>query len=164
MVDVPRHRRSWALPLAFLLLLALPVYALSVVIAVRSGLFRFGGPPLSDNQVKALWALVGSGLAASAAVVGGLFTKAHNDRTLALSAQEARRLNLDTAIASLDLLRYDGGYSPPGGDRWRAHDADPSRTPHDCDARSIGRVAGRRRGSVDDVLDHRASAAPRSGR
>lgn len=108
---------------AFFVLLILPLYAIAVSISIRSGLFRFDGKPLSNDQLKSAWTFLAAGLAASATVLGALLTKSHNDRTFALQrANEERqqilnietneRLSMDSVISGLNLICHEGKYSP----------------------------------------------------
>jgi hypothetical protein len=105
------------------LLLVLPLYAIAVVISIRSELFRFKGAPFSNSQLKAAWTFLAAGLAATATVLGALLTKSHNDRTLALQSETERRqrlfetetnerLSMDSVINGLELMCRNGEYSP----------------------------------------------------
>ena len=105
--------RGWAVWLSFLIFLVLPLYLLSAVMAIRSGLVTFDGTPPAGDQAKALWAFIGSGLAASGTVLAALLTKSHNDRTYALAARDSARMSLDTAVVGLNLIRHENHYSPP---------------------------------------------------
>ncbi len=108
--------------IAFFLFLILPLYTIAGIVCFRSGLFRFNGT-LSDTQLKSVWTFLGAGLAAAATVLGGLLTKSHNDRTLALQYETQKqqeiqeseaneRLKMDTVISGLKLICNNGTYSP----------------------------------------------------
>jgi hypothetical protein len=96
-----------ALPWVLLSVLVLiPLYAISAAVAIRSGLFNLDNKEISGEEYKALWALVGSGLATAATVIGLLITRTNNQRT-------SKQLELDTAIKGLGLIVMDNGeYAP----------------------------------------------------
>lgn len=114
----------WVTRVACALLALLVVVALLLMgfLVVRSKVFT-GGPP-DDAFYKALWTFIASALATSATLVGLLFGKAQNDRTLAFQRDvEARnnvakdaaesRQTLDTVVDCLELLTVsDGTYAP----------------------------------------------------
>jgi hypothetical protein len=95
-----------------LFLIVVPLYAIAVALVVRSGLFAPNRTALSAEDVRALWAFIGSGVAASVTLVGLLFTRLHNERTLALQREAENRLTLDTVVKSLDLVGADDKYGP----------------------------------------------------
>jgi hypothetical protein len=97
---------------------------MSIAFAVRTGVFDLTDKTISDEELKALWAFIATGLGTAATIIGLLFTKSHNARTLALQAEAEKRksilesesearLRLDTVVKGLDLLTAtDGGYAP----------------------------------------------------
>jgi hypothetical protein len=97
---------------AVLVLIALPLYAIAVALVIRSHVFAFGRGPLSSEDVRALWALVASGITASLTFTGLLFTRSHNRRTLALQIEAERRLVLETVVKGLDLVAPTEEYAP----------------------------------------------------
>ncbi len=126
-------RTQWILGVAFLVLLVLPLYALTAVVVARSGILRLSGGDLTDEQFKSMWTFIASGLATCATVLAAILTKSHNDRSLALQAdaeahkqladlqkheidvqkqaledEAADRLKLETVIAGLKLMSSDG--------------------------------------------------------
>ena len=74
--------------LSVFLFVLLPVYAISAVLIIRSGIFDLNKGAVGDEEFKALWTFIASGLATAATVIGLLFTKSHNDRTLTTGAKE----------------------------------------------------------------------------
>ncbi len=86
---------------------------MSAALAIRSGVLTFDGKPLDADQAKALWAFIGAAIAASATVFAALVTRSHHERTEVLATQAERRLKLDTAVASLQVIRHEEGYGPP---------------------------------------------------
>lgn len=78
----------------------------SAILAIRTALFDFGSP-LSSADVNAVWAFVGSGLAAVVAVAGALFTSSYNERTLRLAQEAETRERHQAAAAFLTLLGGD---------------------------------------------------------
>jgi hypothetical protein len=110
----------WLVLLCFLLI---PIYGMSVVAVLRSGLFDLSAGHMNDEQFKAVWAFIASGLGTAVTIIGLLFTKSHNERTLALKAEADKRkglleeetssrLTLDTAVKGLELLvNADGTYA-----------------------------------------------------
>ena len=110
---------------AVLILIALPLYAIAAALVIRSQVFDFGHTSLSTGDVQALWAFVASGVTASLTLVGLLFTRSHNRRTLALqieneknrsaaAKQAERRLVLETVVKGLDLVAPTEAYAPSG--------------------------------------------------
>lgn len=97
---------------AILILIVLPLYAIAASLVIRSHVFAFGGGPLSKEDVQALWAFVASGITASLTLVGLLFTRSHNRRTLALQIEAERRLVLETVVKGLDLVAPTDEYAP----------------------------------------------------
>ncbi|WP_109508602.1 hypothetical protein [Nocardioides speluncae] len=99
------HRlgRSW-LTLAFVCLVVVPLYALVLVVVVRSDLWQLGGGPFNDEQFKALLLFLGAALGTVATVVGFLLTKASSERSLA-------QQQLDSAVQALSLIKQDDGYA-----------------------------------------------------
>lgn len=105
-----------------LLLVVIPLYAITVTLVLRSHIFD-PKVAISSGDARALWALIGSGLAASVTLVGLLFTRSHNERTLALQAEAERtrvaaskeaesRLALETVVKGLDLIAVAEKYAP----------------------------------------------------
>jgi hypothetical protein len=88
----------------FFLLIVLPLYAIAVVLFVRSGLFKLNGGSFSNDQLKDVWTFLAAGLAASATILGALLTKSYNDRNLAAQ-------NLNTVVSALGLISKNGQYS-----------------------------------------------------
>jgi hypothetical protein len=108
---------------AVLIFIALPLYAIAAALVIRSQVFAFGRGSLSAGDVQAVWAFVASGVTASLTLVGLLFTRSHNQRTLALQAESEknraaaaveaeRRLVLETVVKGLDLVAPTGEYAP----------------------------------------------------
>lgn len=94
---------SW-LPLAFVVLVVAPLYALVLVVVVRSDLWDLRGGPFNDEQFKALLLFLGAALGTTATVVGFLLTKASGERSLA-------QQQLDSAVQALSLIKQDNGYA-----------------------------------------------------
>lgn len=127
-------RTALILWLVFFLLLVLPLYAISVSFAIRSGLFNLRGRSISSDEYKALWAFIAAGLGTSATIVGLIFTRAHNQRT-------ADQLALDTAVKTLELLTIGEKKCVPSKNRWCASSACSPRASHHCNedtCRSVG--------------------------
>jgi hypothetical protein len=95
-----------------LTLIVLPFYAIAIALVIRSKVFAFGRASLSTGDVQALWAFVASGMTASLTLVGLLFTRSHNRRTLALQIEAERRLVLETVVKGLDLVAPTEAYAP----------------------------------------------------
>jgi hypothetical protein len=95
-----------------LIVIVLPLFAIAVVLVVRSHVFVPNEKGLSSADVRALWAFIGSGVGAAVTLVGLLFTRSHNERTLALQKEAETRLALDTVVKSLDLVATSGTYAP----------------------------------------------------
>jgi hypothetical protein len=98
------------------------VLAVAAATAIRSGLFSLR-TPIDDEQVKALWAFIGAGIAAVATLLASLLTFSHNRKTLALQREsEARKQNLEqeaairatleTVISGLGLVTTGNTYAP----------------------------------------------------
>jgi len=115
-------KKQWIPALAFLVLLVLPLYALTVVVVVRSDILSSNGS-FTDEQFKAMWTFIASGLATCATVLAAILTKSHNDRSLALQAEAdsrrelldmetSRRLGLETTLGGLKVMSPDGKPSP----------------------------------------------------
>jgi hypothetical protein len=115
--DVPLWKivRRWA----FVVLFVAPIYALIVVLLLRSGFFKFSAP-INDNQYKVLWTFVATALGTAATVIGLLLTQSHNRRTLAFQrdvenrkllaeAEAERRQKLDTVVKGLELVSSSEG-------------------------------------------------------
>jgi hypothetical protein len=84
----------------------LPLYAVSVAFAIRSGLFDLQNRSIGADEYKAIWTFIASGFATAITIVGLLFTRSHNERT-------SHQLALDTVVKGLDLLvGSDGKYAP----------------------------------------------------
>lgn len=94
---------SW-LSLAFICLVVVPLYALVLVVVIRSDLWHLRGGPFNDEQFKALLLFLGAALGTTATVVGFLLTKASGERSLA-------QQQLDSAVQALSLIKQDGGYA-----------------------------------------------------
>ncbi|SNX62311.1 hypothetical protein SAMN06272735_4082 [Streptomyces sp. TLI_55] len=91
--------------IAVALLVVAPLYLLAVTVAIRSNLFDFDKGALDAKDTKALWAFIGSGIAAAVTLTGLLVTANHN-------RQAERRLGLDTAVKGIALThREDGSYA-----------------------------------------------------
>ncbi|MEU1814953.1 hypothetical protein ABZ543_07125 [Streptomyces roseifaciens] len=89
-----------------LLFVIIPLYVLAVIVAWRSGLFDFTAGTLKGADTAPLWTCIGSGIAATAALVGVLVT-ANSNR------QSERRLGLDTAVKGIALTHLSNGdYAP----------------------------------------------------
>jgi hypothetical protein len=106
-----------------LLLIVLPLYAIAAALVLRSHVFAPNQQVLSTEDVRALWAFIASGIGASITLVGLLFTRSHNERTLALQAEAEKnrlaaaeeaemRLTLDTVVKGLDLVATSETYAP----------------------------------------------------
>jgi hypothetical protein len=133
-VDIQKLKRSapW---FAVFLFLFLPMYAITAAVVVRSGVFSFNGKALNADQYKTFWAFIGAALGSTATILGLLFTRSHNQRTLAfqedienrklvaqsevnernavLQGDAEARLNLDTVVKGLELIvNSDGQYAP----------------------------------------------------
>jgi hypothetical protein len=111
-------RVAWGM---FAVFLVVPLYALAVIVLLKSGLLRSDG--LNDEQYKAMWTFIASGLAATATVLAALLTKSQNDRAAAyLAESDARktsleteglaRQRLETVVSSLGLMSNNGAYAP----------------------------------------------------
>jgi hypothetical protein len=121
--------------IALFLFLLVPLYAVSIAFGIRTGIFDLRDRTIGDEEFKALWAFIASGLATAATIIGLLLTRSHNNRTLALQQdienqkliaqkeadernallqkEASARLTLDTVVKSLDLLvMNDGKYAP----------------------------------------------------
>jgi hypothetical protein len=127
---VTERRAGWdrakaALPwLALAVLLVIPLYALAISFAIRSGIFKLNDKSISNEEFRALWAFIAAGVGTAATIIGFLLTKSHNDRTLAFQEDlEARklasqkesdaRLTLETVVRGLELMVVsDGTYAP----------------------------------------------------
>jgi hypothetical protein len=96
---------SWGI----LIVVVFSLFAIALALVLRSHVFVPNGKNLSTEDVQALWAFIGSGVAAAVALVGVLFTRSHNERTLALQKEAETRLALDTVVKSLDLVAVSGG-------------------------------------------------------
>ena len=94
-----------------LVIIVLPLYAITVALLLRSHVFTFNRV-LSAEESRALWAFIGSGIGASVTLIGLLFTRSHNERTLALQTEAEVRLALDTVVKSLDLVAVGETYAP----------------------------------------------------
>jgi hypothetical protein len=118
-------RTKAALPwLALVLLLLVPLYALAISFAIRSGVFNLSDRSISNEEFKALWAFIAAGVGTAATIIGFLLTKSHNERTLAfqrdledrklVSQKESdARLTLETVVRGLELMVVsDGSYAP----------------------------------------------------
>jgi hypothetical protein len=118
-----RRLKAIAPWLAVSLFLLLPVYAISAALIIRSSIFDLNKGAIGNEEFKALWTFIASGLATAATVIGLLFTKSHNDRTLTfqmeseerkahLEKEDASRLRLDTVVRGLELVGSGKDYSP----------------------------------------------------
>jgi hypothetical protein len=89
-----------------LLLLLLPIYVISAVFAIRSGLFDLRDRTISDSEIQAVWTLVASGIATAVTLIGLLLTRSHNQRML-------ERTAMDTVVKGLELIvGHEGKYAP----------------------------------------------------
>jgi hypothetical protein len=95
-----------------LIVIVLPLFAITIALVLRSHVFALNGKALSSEDVRALYAFMGSGIAAAVTLVGLLFTRSHNKRTLALQKEAETRLALDTVVKSLDLVATSETYAP----------------------------------------------------
>jgi hypothetical protein len=66
---------------AFLLLLVVPLYALTAIVVVRSGILKFDKGGFTQEQFKSMWTFIASGLATCATVLAALLAKSHNERS-----------------------------------------------------------------------------------
>jgi hypothetical protein len=98
----PQGWRLAAPWLALVVLLLVPLYAVSTALVIRSGLFDPQDRSISDEEIKALWAFIAAGLATGGTVVGLLLTRSYNERTL-------QQTTLDTVVKGLELLVNDDG-------------------------------------------------------
>jgi hypothetical protein len=102
--------------LAVCLFLLLPIYVISAVVVIRSNIFDLDDGAIGGEEFKALWTFIASGLATAATVIGLLFTKSHNDRTLAFQKESEKegfkRFQLDTVVKGLELVGSGKDYSP----------------------------------------------------
>ena len=125
-------RRHW-LPVAFVVLLLIPLYLLLLSVVVRSDLLRFWGEPFTNEQFQALFAFLGVALGVVATTLTALLAKANNDRNLAQKEATERRAaalkeegdrrmlvetresnnrqKLDSAIQVLNLIKNDDKYA-----------------------------------------------------
>jgi hypothetical protein len=90
--------RRWKLAapwLSLIILLLVPLYAVSAALIIRSGLFNLQDRSISEAEIKALWAFIAAGLATGGTVVGLLLTRSYNDRTL-------QQTTLDTVVKGLE--------------------------------------------------------------
>jgi hypothetical protein len=134
MIETAGGVRSWSssarlLPglwiiLAFLLA---SLIALAVLLLVKMDFFSTD--PLTNEQLKAVWAFVGVALGAVVTLIGTLLTEQHNRRTEAitreaaererlaraeqhvLAAQAEKRLTIDTVAKTLELITVNGDYA-----------------------------------------------------
>jgi hypothetical protein len=84
--------------LLLFVIVVLPLYAISIVFALRSDLFNLNDRSISGDEFKALWAFIASGFATAASLVGWLLSN---------------QLALDTAVKGLELLvESNGKYAP----------------------------------------------------
>src|SRR6266496_1601820 len=105
---------SWGI----LIVIVFSLFAIALALVLRSHVFVPNGKSLSTEDAQALWAFIGSGVAAAVTLVGLLFTRSHNERTLALQKEAETRLALDTVVKSLDLVAVSGTYAPKA--KWSA--------------------------------------------
>jgi hypothetical protein len=127
--------------LAFLVLFILPLYLITATILIRMDFFKFDNKTLGDEQIKALWAFVATGLGTAATITGALLTYQHNRRTQAIQSQAdelkaqreeeataradkaqqekqrldeqaAARMTLEIVVKGLELITEEGGYAP----------------------------------------------------
>ena len=117
------------------LLVLVPLYAISIAFAFRSGIFDLRKTAITNEEYKAILVFIASGFATAATVVGLLFTRSHNSRTLAfqedienrkllaqreiedrsaiLQGESESRLALDTVVKGLELIvNSNGAYAP----------------------------------------------------
>lgn len=92
------------LSLAFVCLVVVPLYALVLVVVIRSDLWHVRGRPFNDEQFKALLLFLGAALGTTATVVGFLLTKTSGERSLA-------QQQLDSAVQALSLIKQDDRYA-----------------------------------------------------
>jgi hypothetical protein len=97
---------------------------------------------LSTEDVRALWAFIGSGLGASVTLVGLLLSRSHNERTLALQAEAERRLALDTVVKRPRSGGRRRGVRAQGEDRRRSGSPRASQSPGDRHANARSRLGG----------------------
>jgi len=98
------HVFNTAVSTLIILFVIIPLYILSLVIAVRSGLFNFSKGYLKAGESNAIWGFIASGITATVAAIGLLVTSNQNRRS-------ENRLILDTAVRGIALTQTsDGAY------------------------------------------------------
>lgn len=119
---------------AVLVLVVLPLYALALYFLIRSHVFSGGN--ITDNQYKAVFTFVGTGLTASVTLVGLVLTWTHNSRLRrqqafdnaqarrqeAFDNAQARRqqeldreqVKLETVVKGLEQVAQGDEYAVPG--------------------------------------------------
>ena len=91
---------SITIALLIVVLIVIPLYLASAIIAVRSGLFQKG--PVNPDESRAFWGFIGSGITASVTLMGLLLVAHQNYRS-------ERRLALDTAVKGIGLTQTTEG-------------------------------------------------------
>jgi hypothetical protein len=82
----------------------LPLYIITIFIAIRSGLFSSSEKSLTGDESKAIWGLIGSAITASATLIALLVASNQNRRS-------EYRLTMDTAVRGIALSQSpDGSY------------------------------------------------------
>jgi hypothetical protein len=101
-----KPRRGLSLPwIVLLILFILPLYALVGIALVRSGILSVRQTAVTEEQFKAIWTLIGALVAVAATLVGALFTRENNLRTLAMQeAIENRKVIAQKEIESQKLI------------------------------------------------------------
>lgn len=84
-----------------------------VVLVIRTGLFNVNEDLSDANVVAAIWAFIGTGIAAVVALVGSLLTSSYNARTQQLEEKAEERERHQAAVGFLSLLRKDASGHPP---------------------------------------------------
>jgi hypothetical protein len=79
------------------LFVLLPLYSISTIFALRTGVFDLQDSTINSDEYKAIWAFIASGFATAVTLIGLLLSRSHNKRA-------TDQLALDTAVRSLELL------------------------------------------------------------
>ena len=133
MVDGARTSRTpgWLIPTLWVVLGFLLLSLIAVAVFLLARMDFFSGQPLTDEEIKSLWAFLGVALGAVVTLIGTLLTEQHNRRTAVLTReagererlakqaqqildnQAEKRLTLDTVAKLLELITDAGGYARP---------------------------------------------------
>jgi hypothetical protein len=125
-----RERAStWLLPGLWITLACLLASLIVLAILLLVKMNFFSTDPLTDEQLKSVWAFLGVALGAVVTLIGTLLTEQHNRRTAAitreagererlakaeqqvLAEQAERRLTIDTVSKTLELITESGNYA-----------------------------------------------------